>query len=289
MQIQELHPQDKLYPFLLKQIQKPPDPLYVSGTLLEREPCFTVVGTRKPTAYGIETCKYFVSELCRAGFTIVSGLAFGIDAIAHQTALEEHGRTIAVLGSGPDVITPRSNEPLGKQIEQHGALVSELAPGTDAQKFTFPLRDRIMAGFSVGTLVIEAGYKSGALITARNATEHGRDVFCVPGQIFSLMSQGTNLLIQQGAKLAMTMSDILDEYTDLRQSNLGFPVARQSDANRSKIEQAVLACLTEPKSLDAIHAETGIALSELQSAATMLELSGIIAQLPDTTYRLIHG
>ncbi len=286
MPIQELHPRDALYPFLLEQIQKSPDPLYVSGTLLKHEPCFTVVGTRKPTAYGIEACRYFVAELCRAGFTIVSGLAFGIDAMAHQTALESHGRTIAVLGSGPDIITPRSNEPLGKQIEQHGALVSEFAPGTDAQKFTFPQRDRIMAGFSFGTLVIEAGYKSGALITARNATEHGRDVFCVPGPVFSLASQGTNMLIQQGAKLVMTVQDILEEYKEIQQTNLGFP---RPDQKLDAVQKKIVACLTEPKSLDAIHAETHIALNELQSAITALELERLIAHLPDNTYRLIHG
>ena len=288
MQIQALHPSDNLYPFLLKQIQKPPDPLYVSGTLLEREPCFTVVGTRKPTAYGIEACKYFVAELCRTGFTIVSGLAFGIDAIAHQTALEENCRTVAVLGSGPDVITPRSNETLGKEIETHGALVSELPPGTDAQKFTFPQRDRVMAGCSFGTLVIEAGYKSGALITARNATEHGRDVFCVPGPIFSLTSQGTNRLIQQGAKLVTTVDDILEEYADFHQAGLTFPSRGRSDNVHSMAGQAIIACLTEPKSLDAIHAETGIALGELQASVTLLELNHTIAHLPDGTYRLIH-
>lgn len=284
MLIQELRTTNPLYPFLLKEIKKPPEPLFVSGTLLEHEPCFTVVGTRKPTSYGIEATRHFVSELARAGFTIVSGLAFGVDAIAHEAALENNCRTIAVLGSGPDIITPTSNEKLGLEIARRGALVSEFPPGTEAQKFSFPQRDRLMAGFSYGTLVIEAGEKSGALITARNATEYGRDVFCVPGQIFSLASQGTNKLIQEGAKLVLCIDDILQEYEHAQFSPPRAPASAIGAEGFSVNEQKILACLTEPKTLDEIIAGVALESSAAQSCITMLELKRAVVRQRDGRY-----
>jgi len=280
-----LHVSDSAYPALLKQIPNPPKTLYVRGTLEPNEICFTIVGTRKPTSYGIETAKLFATQLSQAGFTIVSGLAFGIDAIAHQATLAAGGRTIAVLGSGVDIITPVTNQHIGEQIIERGALVSEFLPGTAAQKNHFPQRDRIMSGLSIGTLVIEASGQSGALITARNATEQGREVFAIPGQIFSHASQGAHKLIQEGAKLTQTIDDILCEFEQLHLFTN--KIAHGSSRKTNENEQKILACLTEPKTLDIIAQETHIAIQELKTAITMLELTRKIAKQPDGCVRRI--
>lgn len=271
------------YPSLLKQIQNPPKQLYIRGSLNTNDICFTIVGTRRPTAYGIECAKYFAAQLSQKGFTIVSGLAFGIDAIAHKTALEHGGKTIAVLGSGINIITPTTNERLGLEIIQQGALISEFPPNTPAKPHHFPQRDRIMSGLSIGTLIIEATERSGALITARNAAEQGREVFAIPGEIFSQFSKGTNKLIQQGAKLVSQIDDILEEFPDLCQQTKEKSSPSDKD---SKQEQLILKHLASSKTIELLHKLTKIEIPQLRSVLTLLELKNKVKRRADGKYQL---
>ncbi|MFH1412752.1 MAG: DNA-processing protein DprA [bacterium] len=206
---------DSNYPALLKQIHDPPHILYCRGILNPQLTKFTlaVVGSRKHSPYGHQVIRKLVSELSKLGITIVSGLAFGLDALAHQTALDYHGKTIAVLGSGLDDynIYPSENLQLAHQIiANNGCLISEYAPGTGAQKYHFPMRNRIISGMSLGTLVIEAAERSGSLITARYALEQNREVMAIPGRIDSSTSKGTNNLIKMGARPVTSIDDILE-------------------------------------------------------------------------------
>ena len=208
---------DAEYPALLKEIPNPPFVLYGSGhpSALASSLSIGVVGARKPTSYGAQATETITASLGAAGITIVSGLALGIDSLAHRAALEANAPTIAVLGSGIDEMSiyPSSNRGLARRIKDSGSVVvSEYPPKTPAMKEHFPQRNRIISGLSKGIVVIEAQEKSGALITARFALEHNRDVFAVPGSIFSLSSAGTNSLIQEGAKLVSCGEDILKEY-----------------------------------------------------------------------------
>ncbi|NIO68955.1 MAG: DNA-protecting protein DprA, partial [Anaerolineae bacterium] len=192
--------QDDAYPPQLRHIHSPPPVLYVKGELRpEDEWAVAVVGTRRATVYGKEATRTLASDLARNGVTIVSGLARGIDAQAHRAALEAGGRTIAVFGSGIDIIYPPEHKKLAQAVVENGALVSEYALGTPPEGSNFPPRNRIISGLSLGVVIVEAGVRSGALITADYAGEQGRDVFAVPGNIFHRGSQGTNKLIQQGA------------------------------------------------------------------------------------------
>jgi len=205
---------DKTYPELLKEIYVPPPLLYIRGSLKSSDRIsFGVVGTRQLSAYGHRITPLITADLSRAGLTIISGLAKGIDTLAHKAALKANGRTIAVLGSGLDKknIYPQVNQHLSEIISQRGALLSEFPIGTKPFAQNFPQRNRIVAGLSLGVLVIEASKESGALITARNALEQNRDVFAIPGSIFSRNSLGPNNLIKLGAKLVNQANDILDE------------------------------------------------------------------------------
>ncbi len=206
--------EDKNYPQLLKEIDDPPKVLYFKGELKPEEICFAVVGTRMFSIYGKKIALEISKELSETGLTIVSGLAPGIDTFVHRSVVENKKRTIAVLGTGVDEesIYPRENLKLARMIlENKGALISEYSPGTRGSKVTFPQRNRIISGLSLGTLVIEAKEKSGALITARYALEQNREVFAVPGQIDSLNSKGPHYLIKNGAKLVEKVDDILSE------------------------------------------------------------------------------
>ncbi len=210
--------EDSEFPVNLKQIYDPPPVIYYRGRL-NKEDLFSIgiVGSRKMTPYGRRVTCMLVKELVRNGFTIISGMARGIDGIAHQTALEEGGRTIAVLGSGVDIIYPKEHTKLYSEIIQSGAVLSTFPPKTAPEKGNFPARNRIISGLAYGTVVVEAGLRSGALITAEQALEQNREVFAVPGSIFGTMSQGTNRLIQNGAKLTTCVQDILDELDGLVQ------------------------------------------------------------------------
>jgi len=214
--IKTISPSDANYPKLLGEIHDPPKILYFRGDVsLLHSPCLGVVGTRKLSLYGKEVTEYFVTQLVQNGFTVVSGLALGIDAVAHRTALKTKGNTIAVLGTGIDdkSIYPKDHIQLIHEIlENRGLIISEYKPGTGGSKWTFPARNRIISGLSYGVVVVEADYKSGALITAKCALDQNRDVFAIPGNVFSQKSNGTNMLIQNGAKLVHAPCDILEEY-----------------------------------------------------------------------------
>ncbi len=205
--------QDKDYPKLLKEIYAPPATLYIRGHFESTDKYFGIVGTRKLSAYGSQITPLITADLAKSGLTIVSGLAKGIDTIAHETALKTNNRTIAVLGSGIDKtsIYPFINQDLAEKISQNGAVISEFPIGTQPLAQNFPQRNRIISGLSLGVLVIEAPERSGAMITARNALEQNRDVFAIPGPIISKNSFGPNNLIKMGAKLVSQAEDILEE------------------------------------------------------------------------------
>ncbi|ABZ84766.1 DNA processing protein dpra, putative [Heliomicrobium modesticaldum Ice1] len=275
---------DEQYPALLRSIPDPPPVLYVRGKLTaEDESAFAIVGTRKPSAYGVKACAAIARDLAQHGRTVVSGMARGIDGIAHQSALEAGGRTIAVLAGGVDVIYPPEHGKLASRIVEQGALVSEYPPGKRPEPGTFPVRNRIISGLSNGVIVVEAGEKSGALITADQALEQGRDVFAVPGPITLPQSIGTNRLIQQGAKLVITVEDILDEVQRQLTLPLSAP-AHSSDeqlsenrlsSDQSEAERRILEILDwEPRSADELAARLGLSGSEVAAALTLLELKG---------------
>ncbi|MGB9598511.1 MAG: DNA-processing protein DprA [Minisyncoccales bacterium] len=212
--IKEISINEENYPTLLKKIKNPPKKLYYLGEIKKEEDCFALVGTRRPTPYGKEATLKIAKKLALSGLTLVSGFAPGIDTIVHQVALELKKRTIAILGTGLDqkVIYPRSNLYLIEKIlENKGCLISEFPPQTKGSKFTFPKRNRLISGISLGLLVLEAKEKSGALITAQFAFEQKKKVFAVPGSIFSENSKGCHLLIQKGAFLVENGNEILEK------------------------------------------------------------------------------
>ncbi|MFC9596833.1 DNA-processing protein DprA [Peribacillus butanolivorans] len=205
---------DEDYPFLLKQIFDPPWVLYFKGDkqLLEKKSTLGVVGTRKPTWYGLEALKTILPPLVQKNFVIISGVAAGIDAAAHKVTLDEGGNTIGVLGGGLLQIYPKSNIPLAREISNKGLLLSETPPAMRAEPWMFPLRNRIISGLSKGVFVVEAKEKSGSLITAQAALDHGREVFALPGNVLSPESLGANQLIQDGAKLVLSSLQIEEEF-----------------------------------------------------------------------------
>jgi DNA processing protein len=204
--------EDTAYPQALREIYDPPPLLYMRGSLMPSDQrAVAIVGTRNPTAYGQEVTYRLARALAHHGVTVISGLALGIDTIAHTAALEAGGRTIAVLGGGLQRIYPEKNKPLAQRITQQGVLISEYAPYLPALAGNFPARNRVISGLSLGVLVVEAGERSGALITAQFALEHGRDVFAIPGSILSRASSGSNRLISEGATLVQRVEDILEQ------------------------------------------------------------------------------
>lgn len=277
--------EDHLYPSRLKEIYDYPPVLYVRGNLpTEDEPCLAVVGTRRPTIYGRQVTEEIVADLARSKITIISGLARGIDSVAHRAALNAGGKTIAVFGSGLDIVYPGENAKLAQAIMEQGALVSEYPLGVKPRAENFPLRNRIMSGLSLGVLVIEAGERSGALITAHQAVEQNREVFAIPGSIFSPASQGTNRLIQEGAKLVRNYADILQEL------NLAI-VVQQAEIKEfspaDEVESAILNQLSsEPSHIDEICRRSGLAMPEVSSTLAMLELKGIARQVGNMNYVL---
>lgn len=276
---------DDAYPRLLKEIHDPPPVLFVRGHLApEDERSVTVVGTRKVTAYGREATATLARELARNSVTVVSGLARGVDGVAHRGALEAGGRTIAVLGSGVDIIYPREHQGLAEQIMERGALVSEHPLGVRPLAQYFPRRNRILSGMTPGTLVVEAGDHSGAHWTVQHALEQDREVFAVPGSIFSPASRGTNRLIQEGAKLVLTAQDILEELnlSVLGQQQLPFFPPPQPEGD---LEARVLAQLSrEPLHVDDLARQCGVSMADVNSALTLLELRGLIKEVGSRTF-----
>lgn len=208
--MEKVHMDREQYPELLRKISSPPETLYCIGELsCLSERCVAVVGSRKATPYGRNVAFRLGKRLAESGVTVVSGMAEGIDAEAHRGALEAGGRTIAVLGCGPDICYPKTNRELKDRIEREGLIISQFRPGTEPRPYHFPLRNRIISGISEAVVVVEAGMSSGSLITAESAAEQGRDVYAVPGNINSLSSAGTNRLIKDGALPLVTVDDIL--------------------------------------------------------------------------------
>jgi DNA processing protein len=277
--------EDPTYPSRLKEIYDYPPVLYVRGSLpAEDETCLAIVGTRRPTVYGRQVTEEIVADLARSKITIVSGLARGIDSVAHRAALDAGGKTAAVFGSGLDIVYPAENAKLAQAVMENGALISEYPLGVKPKAENFPLRNRIMSGLSLGVLVVEAGEKSGALITAHQAVEQNREVFAIPGSILSPASQGTNRLIQEGAKLVRNYADILQEL------NLTI-VVQQAEIKEfspaSEIESAILNQLSsEPNHIDEICRHSALTMPEVSSTLAILELKGIARQVGNMNYVL---
>ena len=288
--VRELKASDKAWPKLLSQIPDPPKQLYCRGNFsLLNSSCFAVVGTRKLTSYGKETAQQIVRDLANNGFTVVSGLALGIDAVAHQTTLDCGGRTIAVLGGGvgDKSIGPRTNFPLAQKIlENDGLLISEYSDQESIRAFNFAVRDRIISGISMGVLVIEADVESGALITASCALDQNRDVFAVPGSVLSPKSAGPNTLIQNGAKLVMNAYDIISEYHE----NLKlFPENKKKTLTRDPTEKKIVDLLDEHGVLfiDDMIRRSGAEASAISVSLSMLEIRGIVKHLGNGKYRKV--
>jgi DNA processing protein len=283
---------DPLYPARLREIYDYPPVLYVRGVLpAQDEACLAIVGTRRPTIYGRQVTEEIVGDLARSNVAIISGLARGIDSVAHRTALDAGGVTVAVFGSGLDIVYPAENAKLAQAILERGALVSEYPLGVKPKPEYFPLRNRIMSGLSLGVLVVEAGEKSGALITAHQAVEQNREVFAVPGSILSPASQGTNRLIQEGAKLVRSYTDILEELNltiVVQQAKIeGFFPAEQSATCTS--ESAILRQLSsEPNHIDEICRRSGLPMPEVSSTLAVLELKGVARQVGNMNYVLVR-
>jgi len=276
------------YPALLAAIPDPPAVLFVEGEPIALSlPQLAMVGARNPTALGRDTASRFAGHLARAGLVITSGLALGIDAASHRGALRAGGRTVAVLGSGLDVVYPRENHPLALEVAASGALVSELPTGTPPLRQHFPRRNRIISGLSVGTLVVEAALHSGSLITARLAGEQGREVFAIPGSIHNTLARGCHRLIRQGAKLVESADDIFHELGSLL-AGLGTsvdaetPEAQQDSGPELDKEYEILldALGFEPAGVDTLVARTGFRPDAVASMLLILELEGRVEQQP---------
>jgi len=282
---------DAAYPKLLKEINDPPIGLYRKGSYEFGAPCISIVGSRRSTLYGQATAKRFGIELARLGFCIVSGLARGIDTAAHEGALSVGGKTAAVLGCGIDIIYPPENLALYRQIEAEGAILSEFPFGRRADRQSFPMRNRVVAGMCEATIVVETDVNGGAMITARFAGEQGRLIYAVPGRIDQTTSAGCHQLIRDGATLITGIDDILSElnYLDgLRPSAIpdkpGAPVAPASRLTAD--ETAVFACFTGGAELtpDAMAAQTGLPAERLSATLMLLELKRVIAKRADGAY-----
>ena len=272
------------YPARLKEIDDPPPVLYIRGQLTDKDEwALAVVGTRRATPYGRQVAEEMSHQLAANGITIISGLARGIDAIAHKAALEAGGRTISVLACGLDLVYPPEHKKLAAQILENGALVSDYALGTEPRGDYFPRRNRIMSGMALGTLVVEGDIKSGALITGRLAVDQNREVFAVPGSIFSPQSRGTNTIISRGeAKLVQKVEDILEEL------NLTM-VPQQMEMNElipaTDTEADILRHISkEPVHVDEVCRQSGLPVSTVSSLLAMMELKGLVRQMAPMAY-----
>ncbi|HEX6707544.1 MAG TPA: DNA-processing protein DprA [Albitalea sp.] len=274
---------DPLYPPALLQTADPPLLLYAQGRAeLLGAPCLAIVGSRNPTAQGRDNAREFAATLSRAGLTIVSGLALGVDGAAHEGALEGPASTIAVVATGLDRVYPRRHLGLAHRIASEGLMLSEHALGTPPLQAHFPLRNRIIAGLSQGTLVVEAALQSGSLITARLAAEAGREVFAIPGSIHSPQARGCHALIKQGAKLVDAAQDILEEL------RLDRPAANSSASEPPAPADPLLDALGyDPVTLDALVARTGWSAEALNTRLLELELDGRVARLPGQLFQRI--
>ena len=288
---------DESYPPNLKNIFSPPLLLYVKGKLLTRDiACIAMVGSRRPTLYGRLTAERLSAELAGRGMTVVSGMARGIDTASHKGALKVKGRTIAVLGSGLDVIYPAENRALAEQIANSGAVISEFPMGTRPLRKNFPRRNRVISGLSLGVVVVEAARKSGSLITAGFALDQGREVFAVPGKIDSYASKGTHNLIKQGAKLVEDSEDIIEELSPIlkkcikddfraiadRDKLVGSPEkwGGENAGLKSEEEKIYSALSFKPRHIDEIVEDIHVSASQISGILMKLEIKNLVKELP---------
>jgi DNA processing protein len=285
---------DDDYPELLAQLSDPPAQLFIRGNRDALHlPSLAIVGSRNPTAGGERNAFEFARHLAGCGFCIVSGLAQGIDAAAHRGALAANAPTVAFLGHGIDSIYPASNRELADEILQNGAIVSEYPPGTPPLRAYFPQRNRLISGLSLGTLVIEAARRSGSLITARLASEQGREVFALPGSIHNPLARGCHRLIRDGAKLVESADDIMAELGPLAthvlqttlESTPGDTVLESDDAEYVKLRNILG---HDPASIDLLAERSGLTIEQLSSMLLILELDGKIEKLSGGRYALLH-
>jgi len=275
--------EDDIYPQCLKEISNPPLKLYYKGNLdlLKDERLIAVVGTRNPSSYGKLCCEYMVKKMTSANITIVSGFAKGIDSIAHKTSLLTGGKTIAVIASGLDIVYPASNLSLYREIEEKGLILSEYEAGVKPFKFNFPQRNRIIAGLSKGIIVVESKDRGGSLITADLALEFNRDVYAVPGDVFSEYSKGCNNLIRDSkAKSLSNINELLDDYS--------WKIEEKNINNKYTQNQLlILNSLSSEKNLDNILMETKIEQTEILAELMTLEIMGAIKSIAGGRYKKI--
>jgi DNA processing protein len=278
------------FPPQLETIPQPPAALFIAGDAAALlAPQIAIVGARSASAQGLANARDFARTLSRAGLTVTSGMADGIDGAAHAAALETGGLTIAVVGTGPDLVYPRKHRHLAAEIEQHGAVVSEFPPGIEARPDHFPRRNRLIAGLALGTLVVEAGLKSGSLITARLAAEAGREVFALPGSIHNPLAKGCHRLIRDGARLAETAAEVIEALAPAAQAQ-GAGLRARLEAGETKPRDdslpraqdpdyvSLLAALGDaPASLDELVERTRLTPAALSSMLLLLELEGVVA------------
>jgi DNA processing protein len=279
--------QDESYPARLREIDQPPPVLYIRGEYLADDLfAVAIVGTRRVTAYGRQITEELSSFLAANGITVISGLARGVDAVAHQSTLKAGGRTIAVLGSGVDKIYPPEHRGLAAQMMERGAIISDYAPGTPPDASNFPPRNRIISGLSLAVVVVEAGETSGALITAEFAAEQGREVFAVPGSILAPQSKGTNKLIQRGALPLLSVNDLM-QALDL--THIGEQKAVRKTIPADETDARVMNVLSnEPLHVDEIRNQTELPIEKVSATLALMELKGMVRQVGGMNYVAVH-
>ena len=275
--------QDETYPQRLKEIDQPPPVLYIRGDYLPDDLfAVSIVGTRRVTPYGRQITEELASFLAAHGITVISGLARGVDAIAHQATLKAGGRTIGVLGSGVDKIYPPEHRQLAEQMMERGAVISDYAPGTPPEASNFPPRNRIISALSLAVVVVEAGETSGALITAEFAAEQGREVFAVPGSILALQSKGTNKLIQQGALPLLSVNDLMQALDITR---VGEQKAARKAIPADTTEAKLLSVIgSEPLHVDEIRNQSELPIEKVSATLALMELKGMVRQVGGMNY-----
>ena len=278
---------DERYPRRLKDIDQPPPVLYLRGTLqAEDEWAVAIVGSRRITAYGRQVAEELADFLARNGVTVVSGLARGVDAVAHRAALQAGGRTLAILGSGLDRIYPPEHRQLAAEVSASGALISDYPLGTPPEGVNFPPRNRIISGLSLAVVIVEAGETSGALITASFAAEQGREVFAIPGNIFAPQCKGTDRLIQQGARPLLQYEDVLEvlnlqQIQEYRQARLLLP--------ENEIEARLIDLLgTESLHIDEICNQSSLPVEQVSATLALMELKGMVRQMGGMSYMAVR-
>lgn len=279
---------DELYPKRLREINNPPPVIYLKGEYIPTDEwAIAIVGTRKASSYGKQITQELAQFLANHDITVVSGMARGVDAVAHEAALNAKGRTIAVLGCGVDIIYPPEHRALAARITEQGVMMSDYYPGTPPESVNFPPRNRIISGLCLATIVIEAGQKSGALITAEYAAEQGRDVYALPGPIYAQQSKGTNQLIAAGAIPLLNYDQILD-HLNIRQDAIYEKPRALHPENEG--EESILKVLEQDAcTIDEIMQKTNLPVHEISAMVSMMELKGFITQIEGAKYRISHG